>query len=90
MRYKGFYIQIRFKKVRRKNPDGITVDCDGFLIEIFDGTNQNAVIDFFTAAVGFELLKNSLAEAEQLAKDYINLEEKELCRLLKEYHSFEE
>ena len=33
-------------------------------------------IDNFSAAVGFEILENSLAEAKQLAKDYIDCEGK--------------
>ena len=35
----------------------------------------------FNAAVGYELLENSIDEAEQLAKDYIDVEEKKLCRI---------
>ena len=30
--------------------------------------------------------KNDWEEAEQFIKDYINIEERELCRLLDEYH----
>ena len=89
MRYKGFRIRITPQKIQKKTPDGILTDHNGFLIQISDDTDKNTVIDFFTAAVGFELLENSLSEAEQLAKDYINMEEKELRRLLEEYHSFQ-
>ena len=39
-------------------------------------------IDIFSAAVDFELIKNSIDEAEQFAKDYIDCEEKEYQRML--------
>ena len=90
MKYKGFYIQIIPKEIIRITPSGETVLRDGFLIQIFDSMDRTAVIDCFTVAEGFEILKNDPAEAEQFAKDYINTEEKELCRLLDEYHRLEE
>ncbi|MCM1234578.1 MAG: hypothetical protein NC489_31130 [Ruminococcus flavefaciens] len=43
-------------------------------------------IDIFSAAVDFELVKNTLAEAEQFAKDYIDCEEKEYQRMLDEFN----
>ena len=39
-------------------------------------------IDIFSAAVDFELIKNSIDEAEQFAKDYIDCEEKEYMRMI--------
>ncbi|MDE5565203.1 MAG: hypothetical protein K2I93_08595 [Oscillospiraceae bacterium] len=60
------------------------------MIHIFDNSDKYIMIDVFTAAVGYELLNNILAGAEQLAKDYINMEEKELCRLSDEYHRYAE
>ena len=44
------------------------------------------MIDIFSAAVDFELLENSLEEAEQFAKDYIDCEEKEYCRMIDKYN----
>ena len=35
--------------------------------------------------VDFELLKNSLKEVVQFAKDYIDSQEKEYCRMIDEY-----
>ena len=39
-------------------------------------------IDVFSAAVNFELLEDSISEAEQFAKDYIDCEEKEYKRIM--------
>ena len=46
------------------------------LIRIFADENGQDEIDNFTAAVGFEILEDSLAEAEQLAKDFVECENK--------------
>ena len=90
MRYKGFYIQIIPKEIIRVMPSRESVFRAGFLIQIFDSIDRTTVIDCFTVAEGFEILKNDPTEAEQFTKDYINTEEKELCRLLDEYHRPEE
>ncbi|MBE6877495.1 MAG: hypothetical protein E7496_12450 [Ruminococcus sp.] len=90
MTYREFYIRITAQKIAKTAPDGNSALCNGFLIQICDSKDKNTVIDFFTAAAGFELLENSVAEAEQLAKDYINMEAKKLRQLLDEYHSFQE
>jgi len=55
---------------------GDKILCEGFLIQIFAYKNEQDEIDNFSAAVGFEILENSLAEAKQLAKDYIDCEGK--------------
>ncbi|MBR0484617.1 MAG: hypothetical protein IJJ69_07565 [Oscillospiraceae bacterium] len=89
MRYKGFYIEIIPKEVIRVTASGESVLQAGFLIQILDSMDRTTVIDCFTLAEGFEILKNNPEEAEQFAKDYINTEEKELCRLLDEYHNLE-
>lgn len=77
MRYKDFYVRITpDRSIQRVDKKGNEVFCDGFIIQVFaDGTEQ-IEIDNFTAAVGFEILEDSLAEAEQLAKDYIDCEGK--------------
>lgn len=46
------------------------------MIQIFAYKNEQDEIDNFSAAVGFEILENSLAEAKQLAKDFIDCENK--------------
>lgn len=77
MRYKGFYIKISpDSNIRRVDKKGRDILCEGFLIQVFADETERVEIDNFSAAVGFEILENSFAEAEQLAKDYIDCEGK--------------
>jgi len=78
MRYKDFYVRITPDKyIPRVDKKGDKILCEGFLIQIFAYKNEQDEIDNFTAAVGFEILEDSSAEAEQLAKDFIDCEGKE-------------
>lgn len=87
MRYKGFYVKITpDTDLHREDKDGEIVKCNGFTIEVFSDETERFKIDSFSAAVDFELLKNSLDEAEQFAKDYIDCEEKEYQRMLDEFN----
>ena len=77
MRYKDFHVRITPDKyIPRVDKKGNKILCEGFLIQIFAYKNEQDEIDNFSAAVGFEILENSLAEAKQLAKDYIDCEGK--------------
>lgn len=77
MRYKDFYVRITPDKyIPRVDKKGDKILCEGFLIQIFAYKNEQDEIDNFTAAVGFEILEDSLAEAEQLAKDFIDCQGK--------------
>lgn len=77
MRYKDFYVRITPDKyIPRVDKKGDKILCEGFLIRIFADENGQDEIDNFSAAVGFEILEDSLAEAKQLAKDYIDCEGK--------------
>lgn len=77
MRYKDFYVKITPDRyIPRVDKKGNKILCEGFLIQIFTDKNEQDEIDNFTAAVGFEILEDSLAEAEQLAKDFIDCEGK--------------
>jgi hypothetical protein len=77
MRYKDFYVRITPDKyIPRVDKKGDKILCEGFLIRIFADENGQDEIDNFTAAVGFEILEDSLAEAMQFAKDYIDCEGK--------------
>ena len=77
MRYKGFYIKISpDSNIHRIDKKGRDILCEGFLIQVFADETERIEIDNFSAAVGFEILENSLGEAEQLAKDYIDCEGK--------------
>lgn len=77
MRYKDFYVRITpDRSIQRVDKKGNEVFCDGFIIRIFADENKQIEIDNFTAAVGFEILENSFAEAVQFAKDFVECENK--------------
>lgn len=77
MRYKDFYVRITPDKyIPRVDKKGNKILCEGFLIQIFADKNEQVEIDNFTAAVGFEILEDSLAEAVQFAKDFVECEGK--------------
>ena len=81
MRYKDFYVRITPDKyIPRVDKKGDKILCEGFLIQIFAYKNEQDEIDNFTAAVGFEILENSFAEAEQFAKDFVDCEGKEYIK----------
>lgn len=85
MRYKGFYVKITpDTDLYRENKDGKDIRCNGFTIEVFFDESEKIEVDVFSAAVDFELLKNSFEEAKQFAKDYIDCEEKEYRRMIEE------
>ena len=86
MKYKGFFVKITPDEyLPREDKDGEIVAGEGFRIEVFVDESEGVEIDIFSAAVDFELIKNSIDEAEQFAKDYIDCEEKEYQRLLEEF-----
>ncbi len=88
MKYKGFFVKITpVKNLSREDKNGEIVDCEGFTIEVFTDESERLEIDIFSAAFDFELLKNSIEEAEQFAKDYIDCEEKEYQRMIDEFSS---
>ncbi|WP_443712129.1 hypothetical protein [Ruminococcus bicirculans (ex Wegman et al. 2014)] len=83
MKYNGFYVKISpDTDLHREDKDGNDVRCNGFTVEVFADKSEKLEIDVFSAAVDFELLKDSISEAEQFAKDYIDCEEKEYKRIM--------
>ena len=85
MKYKGFYVKITpDTDLHREDKDGNDIRCEGFTIEVFADESEKLEIDVFSVAVDFELLKDSLEEAEQF--DYIDCEEKEYCRMIDEFN----
>jgi hypothetical protein len=87
MNYKGFYVKITpDSELQREDKDGNIIRCSGFTIEIFEDESEKIEIDVFSVAVDFEILDNSIVEAEQFAKDYIDSEKKEYLRMLDEFH----
>lgn len=66
MKYNGFYVKISpDTDLHREDKDGNDICCKGFTIEVFADESEKLEIDVFSAAVDFELLKDSLEEAEQ-------------------------
>lgn len=87
MRYKGFYVKITpDTDLHRKDKDGNDIRCNGFTIEVFADESEKIEINVFSVAVNFELLKDSLEEAEKFAKNYIDCEEKEYRRIIDEFN----
>ena len=87
MKYKGFYVKITpDTDLHREDKDGNDIRCEGFTIEVFADESEKLEIDVFSVAVDFELLKDSLEEAEQFAMDYIDCEEKEYRRMIDEFN----
>lgn len=83
MRYKGFYVKITpDTDLHREDKDENDIRCNGFTIKVFADESEKLEIDVFSAVVDFEILENSLSEAEQFAKDYIDCEEKEYKRIM--------
>ena len=86
MKYKGFFVKITLDEyLPREDKDGEIVAGEVFRIEVFADESEKVEIDIFSAAVDFELIKNSIDEAEQFAKDYIDCEKKEYQRMLEEF-----
>ena len=84
MRYKDFYVRITPDKyIPRVDKKGDKILCEGFLIQIFADKKEQGEIDNFTAAVGFEILENSFAEAVEFAKDFVECEGKEYLKVVK-------
>ena len=86
MKYKGFFVKITPDEyLPREDKDGKIIVGEGFRIEVFADESEEVEIDIFSAAVDFELIKNSIDEAEQFAKDYIDCEEKEYMRMIDKF-----
>ncbi|MBE6846033.1 MAG: hypothetical protein E7508_10125 [Ruminococcus sp.] len=83
MLYHGFYINILpLKNIQREKKDGTVTECDGFQIEIFSDSSKEILLDSFTAAVGFEILKNDISDAEEFARDVVEVEEKKYLKMM--------
>lgn len=83
MKYKRFYINISpDSNIRRVDKKGRDILCEGFLIQVFADETERIEIDNFSAAVGFEILENSFAEAVQFAKDFVECEGKEYRKVI--------
>ena len=84
MHYKRFYIKINpADNLIRQDKQRKDIQCKGYEVEIFD-YEEKLKLDEISIAVGFEILKDDIYEAEQLIKDYIDCEEKEYLLMLNE------
>ena len=71
MQYKGYYVKITpDQSLIREAENGTEILCEGFRIEVFTDGSEKEKLDEFSAAVNYELLENSMREAEQFAKDW--------------------
>ena len=87
MLYHGFYVKFTsLENIQREKKDGSIDLCGGFQIEIFSDSSEKIPLDAFTAAVGLEILNNSVQDVKQFAMDVIESEEKEYLKLLVEYN----
>ena len=78
MQYKGYVLRITpADDLVRSDEKGNDIVCEGFNIKVFKDKEKTKLFDEFSAAVGYEILENSLEEAEQFAKDTIICEEKQ-------------
>ena len=79
MKYKAYWITITpADDLVRSDEQGNKTVCEGFNIKVFKDKQKTKLFDEFSAAVGYEILENSVEEAEQFAKDTIVCEEKQL------------
>lgn len=77
MLYHGFYVEfIPMINIPRENKDGQMVYCKGYEVRIYLDSKKKNPIDGFYAAEGFEIVSATLYEAEQFAKDVIDVEQK--------------
>ena len=81
MQYKDYYVKITPDQgLIREAENGTDIMCEGFRIEVFTDGSEKEKLDEFSAAVNYELLENSMREAEQFAKDCIECGMKEYYR----------
>lgn len=61
---KDFEVKITPSRPFRVNRDGQSVQCDGFMIEIYDSKEKKNAVDIIYVAASYELLENDIHEAE--------------------------
>ncbi len=62
------------KNIPRYDKQNKLILCDGFRIEISEKESDEILADLFFIAVGFEILKLDIHEAQQFAMDYVECE----------------
>lgn len=90
MKYRGFFIEItEAADLEREDKDGNTVVCSGSYYRIYSDENCENLVDDFCAAIGFELPDGSSENAELFAKEMVDSEYKEYCRIRDEQDFYE-
>ena len=84
MLYHGFHIRITPCHLKRTDDSEREVICKGYWFEVFAYEKMTIPLDVFGGAVGFELVEESMDEAEQFAMDVVDAEEKGYWEVLKE------
>ena len=84
MLYHGFHIRITPCHLKRTDDSEREVICKGYWFEVFADEQMTIPLDVFGGAVGFELVEDSMDEAEQFAMDAVDAEEKGYWEVLKE------
>lgn len=82
MKYYGFYVFFCKDNIfLREDKNGNIVSCSGYHVLICADANGEILIDSFNAAVGFEIPDCSIESIEQFAREMIDYELKEYCRM---------
>ncbi len=82
MKYRGFFIEItEISELEREDKNENIVLCDGFRYKIYSDEDFENLVDDFCAAVGFELPDDSSENAELFAREMVDSEYKEYCRI---------
>ncbi len=77
MLYHGFYVEfIPMINIPRECKSGEIAYCNGYKIGIYADNEKNNPVDCFYAAEGFEIVSAEIVEAEQFARDVIDVEQK--------------
>ncbi len=79
MLYHGFYVDfIPLINIPREDKNGGINYCRGYEIKIFSDAEKRNPVNGFYAAEGYEIISAKIDDAEQFAKDVIDLEQKKL------------
>lgn len=82
MKYRGFFITKTLdNKLKREDKDGSIKTCQGYFYKVFTDESKNCELDHFSAAVGFELADSSKESADCFAREMVDCEYKEYCRM---------
>ena len=70
--YRDVFVKLTPEQIIRHDEKGHADVCDGFLIEIYEDDSCPVPLEIISAAVGYELSKNSEDEAAEFAREYID------------------